>query len=88
MKRKRIMIVAVIALAMVVGYNLYSSQKSINLSDLAIVNMEALAQNESSGNNCEPSSSKECCVCNGIHYTYQSSVNRDCTTKSDCNHWN
>lgn len=52
-----------------------------------MVNMEALAQGESSGGNCEPSSSRECCVCNGIHYTYQASVNRSCDTKSGCSHW-
>lgn len=52
-----------------------------------MVNMEALAQGESSGGNCEPSDSQECCVCNGVHYTYQASVNGSCDTKSDCSHW-
>ena len=81
------MIVLVIAIVMMTGYNFYSSHKDVKLSNLAMINMEALAQNESSGGNCEPSTSRECCVCNGIHYTYQSPVNRYCESADKCAHW-
>lgn len=77
----------VVALAMVIGCNMYSSQKSINLSDLAMVNMEALAQYESPDDKCAPSDSEECCFCNGIHYTYQAAIGSPCETKRGCNHW-
>lgn len=80
-------IIAGVAIAVVAGYNIFISPNDVKLSNLVIVNMEALAQGESSGGNCEPSDSQECCVCNGIHYTYQASVNGSCETKSDCYHW-
>lgn len=33
--------------ALVAGYSIYASQKEVEMSDLAMANMEALAQNES-----------------------------------------
>ena len=87
MKKKIMGLMAVIAIAAIAGYNMFTSPNDVKLSSLFMVNMEALAQGESSGGNCEPSSSRECCVCNGIHYTYQASVNRSCDTKSGCSHW-
>ncbi|WP_294629101.1 NVEALA domain-containing protein [uncultured Bacteroides sp.] len=87
MKTKIMGCIAVVAIAAVAGYNVYTSQNDVKLSNLVIVNMEALAQGESSGGNCEPSDSRECCVCNGIHYTYQASVNSSCETRGTCNHW-
>lgn len=87
MKRRKIMIMTVVAVTMVIGYNVYSSQKSTNLSDLAMINMEALAENETAFNNCSLSDSEECCFCYGIHYTYQSSASVSCETKRGCKHW-
>lgn len=81
MKKKIMGLIAVVAIAAIAGYNMFTSPNDVKLSSLVMVNMEALAQGESSGGNCEPSSSRECCVCNGIHYTYQASVNRSCDTK-------
>lgn len=51
--RKKIfatMIVAVVAVA--ASYNVYQSQNTNTLSDLALANVEALAQSESGGYNC------------------------------------
>ena len=45
MKKKISGIVAIVVLAMIVGYNVYTSQKNTNLSDLALANVEALANN-------------------------------------------
>lgn len=81
-------IITVIAITVVAGYKVYTSQNDMNLSNLAMANVEALAQSgESSDGNCESSTSRECCVCNGVHYTYQASVNRYCSTPSYCDHW-
>lgn len=47
MKRKILGIFTVIAIAAVAGYNVYTSMnKEIQLSDLALANVEALAQRE------------------------------------------
>ena len=45
--RKRIFNVGVlVAFALVAGYNVYSSQKSDDMSDMALANVEALAGGE------------------------------------------
>lgn len=88
MKKKILGIIAVVAIAAIAGHNIYTSQNDVKLSDLAMANIEALAQSsESSDGNCEPSDSRECCVCNNIHYTYQASVNDACETQGTCRHW-
>ncbi len=87
MKKKIMGLIVVVAITAIAGYNMFTSSNDVKLSSLVMVNMEALAQGESSGGNCEPSDSQECCVCNGVHYTYQASVNGSCDTRSDCSHW-
>ena len=85
--KKKYFIALVIAVIALVGYSAQSSNGDEGLSSLTMLNLDALAQGESSGGNCEPSTSRECCVCNGIHYTYQASVNYQCETRSNCYHW-
>lgn len=46
MKRKFVKISFVVAIAMIGGINVFNSQKSIELSDIALANVEALAQTE------------------------------------------
>lgn len=43
MRKKLFAALAVAVVAVVAGYNVYSSQKSTTLSDLALANVEALA---------------------------------------------
>lgn len=43
MKKKMMGIIAIVAVAAVAGYNVYTSQKNVKLSDLALANIEALA---------------------------------------------
>jgi hypothetical protein len=43
MKKKMMGIIAIVAVAAVTGYNVYTSQKNVKLSDLALANIEALA---------------------------------------------
>ena len=49
MKRKLLSMVVVAIVAIVAGYNVYISQNETKLSDLALANVEALADNESGG---------------------------------------
>ncbi|MBD3589311.1 NVEALA domain-containing protein [Bacteroides sp. GM023] len=44
MKKKVMGIIAIIAIAAVAGYNVYTSQYNVKLSVLALANVEALAQ--------------------------------------------
>ena len=51
--KKRIFNVGVfVAVALVAGYNVYSSQKSDDMSDMALANVEALASGEGSSGTC------------------------------------
>ena len=52
MKRKFVKISFVVAMAMIGGINLFNAQKSIELSDIAMANVEALAQNEAGSDMC------------------------------------
>lgn len=52
MKKKFIAAMAVAVVAVVTGYNVYSSQKSVTMSDLALANVEALASDESGSVDC------------------------------------
>ena len=46
MKRKFVKVVFVAAIAMVSGINVFNAQKVIDLSDIALINVEALADDE------------------------------------------
>ena len=46
MKKKLMGIVTIIAIAAVAGYNVYASRSNVKLSDLALANVEALADGE------------------------------------------
>lgn len=47
MKKKLISAAFVVAIALTAGYNVYNSQNKVALSDLALDNVEALANGES-----------------------------------------
>lgn len=54
MKQKIMSIIAVVAIAAITGYNVYTSQNNVKLSDLALANIEALASSgEGSQGDCE-----------------------------------
>lgn len=46
MKKKVMGIIAVVAIAAIAGYNTFTSQNDVKLSDLALANVEALARGE------------------------------------------
>lgn len=49
MKKNILKIVFASAFALVAGYGVYVSQQKVELSDLAMANVEALAHNEATG---------------------------------------
>ena len=49
MKKNYLKIALVSAFAMAAGYNVYSSQKEVNLSEMALANIEAIANDENGG---------------------------------------
>lgn len=67
MKKNIIKATLVAAFTLFAGYNVYSSQKSDIMSDLALANIEALAGNESGGG-------VDCCdskiTCTGAYCGY------------------
>ena len=65
-------------------------KRMLFLSDLAMANVEALADGELSNGNCEGSWSQECCKCDYIHYTYACAIEvtgNKCYTVSGCSHY-
>ena len=48
MKKNYLKIALVSAFAMIAGYNVYSSQEEVKLSEMALENIEALARDETS----------------------------------------
>lgn len=58
--KKLLGIIALVAIATVVGWNFSQNQNEVELSDLALANVEALARNEGSDVNCDPKSNAWC----------------------------
>lgn len=52
MKNKKVIILVVLAVTMIAGYNVFNTQSSGVLSDLVLANVEALADNEGTGSDC------------------------------------
>ena len=52
MKKKVLGVIAVVAVAAIAGYNVYTSQNDVKLSDLVLSNVEALANAKEGGNEC------------------------------------
>ena len=72
MKKNLFKIFTVIVFATIAGYNLYNSQKTDMMSDLALENIEALAQSESSsGIRCYTGDGHSfLCICNSCVWGY------------------
>lgn len=97
MKRRLVKIAVVVAIVAVSGINVFNAQNSVVLSDVALENVEALAQSELfDGHPCEGTWDRVCCVCGKKHYTYAFSQKDDgdtsigssslwfCYTKANC----
>lgn len=87
MKKKLFSVLAVVAIAAVAGYNVYSAKSEVKLSDLALANVEALAGGEFPSSICDPSWEQECCVCSHIHNTYARASSSLCETRTGCSHY-
>lgn len=86
MKKKNLRtIFFVVVLAFVTGYNVYSSQRSTEMSDIALANVEALAWDEMIGTDmtyrlypCPHSARNECVMSDDIR-------RETCSSSSHCN---
>ena len=65
MNKKILKVVFVSALALVAGYSVYASQQKVEMSDLAMANVEALAGGESGTVKCCPDPGDECKLSSG-----------------------
>ena len=73
MKKNILKATLVVAFALIAGMNVYNSQKSDVMSDLALANVEALAGDEIGKNNCYPT------ICNKTCRQYRFESTRPCT---------
>ena len=65
MNKKILKIVFASAFALVAGYSVYASQQKVEMSDLAMANVEALAGGESGTVKCCPDPGDECKLSSG-----------------------
>lgn len=71
MKKYIIRTAFVAAFALMAGYSVYTSQQEKPMSDLALANVEALANNESSEKGCKLHLTSICETSNKDHYLYR-----------------
>mgnify|MGYP000555018612 FL=1 len=65
MNKKILKLVFASAFALVAGYSVYASQQKVEMSDLAMANVEALAGGESGTVKCCPDPGDECKLSSG-----------------------
>jgi len=65
MNKKILKVVFASAFALVAGYSVYASQQKVEMSDLAMANVEALAGGESGTVKCCPDPGDECKLSSG-----------------------
>lgn len=72
MKKNILKLAFASAFAFVAGYGIYASQQEVEMSDLALANVEALAQSESDGDTYCPNPGYQCIIkySNGTYTTY------------------
>lgn len=61
------------------GYNIYQSQNAVVLSDLALANVEALANDGESSSDCYATICNKNCKTGNITYTYKSTSPCSCS---------
>lgn len=84
MKKKLITIISVVLLSFLAGYNVYSSRKNAKISDLILVNVEALAQNgEVTTENTGPGKVEKCAGKAG-HRKFCMAENTNSCSESPC----
>lgn len=71
MKKKLLSVIAVVAVAIFAGYNVYVSQHDVGLSDLFLTNVEALANTRESDKGCKLNLISICETSNSDHYLYR-----------------
>ena len=82
--KKYILSIAVVTTAAIAGWNYQQNQQRMELSDLALENIEALASGELPPN-CRAVWNKTCCVVGSTHHTYCEASGSGASTRS-CSH--
>lgn len=65
MKKNIRAVMMIVAIALVVGVNMFNSQRAIAMSDIALANVEALAREEIENVKCNREISATCILING-----------------------
>lgn len=65
MKKNIRAVMMIVAIALVVGVNMFNSQRTIAMSDIALANVEALAREEIENVKCNREISATCILING-----------------------
>jgi hypothetical protein len=65
MKKNIRAVMMIVAIALVVGVNMFNSQRAIAMSDIALANVEALARDEIENVKCNREISATCILING-----------------------
>ena len=65
MKQNIRAVMMIVAIALVVGVNMFNSQRAIAMSDIALANVEALAREEIENVKCNREISATCILING-----------------------
>lgn len=71
MKKKILSMIAVVAVAIFAGYNVYVSQHDVELSDLFLSNVEALANARESNKGCKLHLTSICDTSHADRYLYR-----------------
>lgn len=66
--KKLLGIIAIAAVAAAAGWNFNQSQNEVEMSDLALANVEALANGESGGKTCYTIVAKQCIILALMHF--------------------
>ena len=67
MKKKILNVIVFAAIAVAVSWNYQQNKQSVELSDLALENIKALAKPENANDHCDNFSNKTC-ISNGVPY--------------------
>lgn len=88
MKHNFLKIALVAAVVATAGYGVYENQRQDMMSEVMMENVEALASAELSNGKCLASWDKECCVCNGVHFTFAEPIEeKECDHRIACSHY-
>ncbi len=90
MNKRKLLILGALVLV-IICYTTYVTRNTQNFSQLALSNIEALADDaEIDGTNCSAIMEKKCCVCFHLHHTFAKPIieTDNCKLRTGCSHYN